>query len=72
MRLPLTVSRRDVAQLEEELSDLRQEVRALVVLAMRPDLGPDEAEFVRMLERSARADVKVRLKTLQHVREQQR
>jgi hypothetical protein len=62
MRLPVTVVRRDVAQLEEELRELRQEVRSLVVLSMRPDLLPDEAAFVRSLEQSARADVKVLLK----------
>ena len=72
MRLPVTVVRRDLAQLEEELRDLRQEVRSLVVLGMRPDLLPDEAAFVRRLEQSARADINVLLKTLQCVREQQR
>jgi hypothetical protein len=70
MRLPVTVVRRDVAQLEEELRELRQEVRSLVVLGMRPDLLPDEAAFVRRLEGSARADVNVLLKALQHIREQ--
>lgn len=70
MRLPVTVVRRDESQLEEELSELRQEVRSLVVLGMRPDLLPDESAFVRRLERSARADVNVLLKALQHIREQ--
>jgi hypothetical protein len=71
MRLPVTVVRRDVAQLEEALRELRQEVRSLVVLGMRPDLLPDEAAFVRRLERLARADVNALLKALQHIREQQ-
>jgi hypothetical protein len=70
MRLPVTAVRRDVAQLEGELRDLRQEVRSLVVLSMRPDLLPDEAAFVRRLEQSARADVNALLKALQHVSEQ--
>lgn len=69
VHLPATVIRRDLAQLDEQLRELRQEVRSLVVLGMRPDLLPDEVEFIRNLESSARAEVKLLLKTLQHVNE---
>ena len=63
---------RDVALLEKELRDLRQEVRSLVVLGMRPDLLPDEIAFIRNLERSARADAKLVRRALQHVKEWQK
>jgi hypothetical protein len=69
MLLPATVISRNVAQLEEQLRDLRQEVRILVVLGMRPDLLPDEVEFIRNLESSVRAEVKLLLRTLQHFNE---
>jgi hypothetical protein len=72
VRTPVTAAPDDVAQLEEQLSDLRQEVRNLVVLGMRPDLLPDEAAFIRNLERSARAEAKLLSKALQHVKEWQK
>ena len=62
----------DVALLENELRDLRQEVRGLVVLGMRPNLLPDEVAFIRNLERSARAEVKLLSETLQHLKEWQK
>ena len=54
----------DFKKLEQDLSDTRQEVRNLTVKAMSPDLSPEKAELVRALERSARAEVKLRLKHL--------
>jgi hypothetical protein len=39
---------------------------------MRPDLLPDEAAFIRNLERSARAEAKLLSKALQHVKEWQK
>jgi hypothetical protein len=51
-----------------KLRELRQEVRSLVVLGMRPGLLPDEVAFIRKLELSARADVKVLLNVLHYVR----
>ena len=71
MRFPATAIPRDVAQLEEQLKDLRQEVRSLVVLGMRPDLLPDEVAFIGRLEQSARAEVSLLRKALQHVNGQQ-
>ena len=37
------------------------------MIGMRPDLQPHHAELVRNLERSARAEVKVRQAHLDHV-----
>jgi hypothetical protein len=71
MRVPATVIPRDVARLEEQLKDLRQEVRSLVVLGMRPDLLPDAVAFIGRLEQSARAEAKLLRKALQHANDQQ-
>ncbi len=62
---------RDLQKLRQELKDARQEVRNLVVIGMRPHLLPAEAELVRNLERSARAEVKLRRKYLDWVLSQQ-
>ena len=57
----------DLQKLHQELKDTRQEVRNLTVMAMAPHLLPREVEIVRQLERSARAEVKLRLKHLEWV-----
>ena len=57
---------RDLQTLRQELKDARQEVRNLIVMAMRPDISPAKAELIRNLERSARAEVKLRLKALRY------
>lgn len=54
----------DLQKLQQDLKDTRQEVRNLTVMAMHPDLLPKEVELVRNLERSARAEVKLRQKHL--------
>jgi hypothetical protein len=54
----------DLAKLKQGLSDARQEVRNLTVMAMKPDLTPAKAELIRNAERSARAEVKLRARHL--------
>jgi hypothetical protein len=54
----------DLKVLQSKLADARQEVRNLTVLAMYPDLTAEEAEVARKLERSARAEVKLRIEAL--------
>lgn len=61
---------RDLKQLLQDLKDARQEVRNLTVMAMRPNLLPDQAELMKSLERSARAEVKLLLKAIRHVKAQ--
>jgi hypothetical protein len=56
--------------LRQELKDARQEVRNLTVMAMRPGMSPAKAELIRNLERSARAEVKLRLKALRYAESQ--
>jgi hypothetical protein len=62
----------DEALLLRKLADTRQEVRNLTVMGMRPDLSEDKRELIRNAERSARAEVKLRIKALRYCREQQR
>jgi hypothetical protein len=59
---------RDLPTLERELRDARQEVRNLQVLAMRPGLSAEKLELLRNLERSARAEVKLRLKAVAYAK----
>ena len=58
--------------LEMKANDAHREVRNLIVMGMRPDLSAKVRELVPLLERSARAEVKLRIKALQYCREQQR
>jgi hypothetical protein len=60
----------DEVTLLKALADTRREVRNLTVIAMRPN-PPEKAELLRNLERSARAEVKLRIKALAYFREQQ-
>src|ERR1700744_4044399 len=48
------------------LADARQRVRNLTVLGMDPSLPPDKLAVVKNLERSARAEVELRQKALDH------
>jgi hypothetical protein len=59
----------DIETLEHELRAVRQEVRNLQVLAMRPNQSAEKLELLRNLEQSARAEVKLRLKALNHAKQ---
>ena len=60
----------DWRKLAQDLKDTRQEVRNLCVLSMRPNLLPAEVYLLKNLERSARAEVKIRLKRLRWLKAQ--
>jgi hypothetical protein len=64
--------RLDEALLLKKLANTRREVRNLTVMGMRPDLPADKRELIHNAERSARAEVKLRIKALWYCREQQR
>jgi hypothetical protein len=64
--------RLDEALLLRELADDRREVRNLTVISMRPDVSADQREIIRLLDRSARARVKMGIMALRYCREQQR
>jgi hypothetical protein len=55
-----------VEQLRRELKDTEREVRNLSVMGMRPDLTAHKRDIIRQLERSARAEVQLRVKALEH------
>jgi hypothetical protein len=57
----------EIQLLKRQLASVRQEVRNLTVMAMRPDLPEDKVELVRNLARSARASAKLRQRHLEHV-----
>jgi len=57
----------DPPTFRQKLVDTRQEVRNLIVMGMRPNLTPEKAELIRNLERSARAEAKLRHRHLEYV-----
>jgi hypothetical protein len=61
----------DEQTLLRKIASRRQEVRNLQVLALRPGHSPEKLEFLRNLERSARAEVKLwRLALAHHLSQQ--
>jgi hypothetical protein len=60
----------DLQTLERKLKDTRQEVRNLQVMQMRPGQSAEKLALLADLERSARAEVKLRLKALAHAKAQ--
>lgn len=62
----------ELGTLQRRLADARREVSNLIVIAMHPDLTPEKREIVRKLERSARAEVRLRLKALEYAKTQPR
>lgn len=61
----------DLQKFRQKLKDTRQKVRNLTVMVLHPDLLPADVELVKQLERSARAEVKLRRKHLDWVLSQQ-
>ena len=60
----------DLQELERGLKGVRQEVRSLQVMQMRPGQSAQKLKFLADLERSARAEVKLRLKALEYAKSQ--
>jgi len=60
----------DLATHERELKNTRQEVRNLQVMQMRPGQTAEQLTHLADLERSARAEVKLRVKALAYARSQ--
>jgi hypothetical protein len=69
-RLVASDPRLDGATLEKELANTRREVRNLTVMGMRPDLPADKRELIHNAERSARAELKLRIRALRWARPQ--
>jgi hypothetical protein len=60
----------DLPTLEQELKDTRQEVRNLQVMQMLPNQSAEKLKVLSDVERSARAEVKLRVKALEYARKQ--
>lgn len=60
----------DLPTLEQKLKGVRQEVRNLQVMQMHPGRSTDDLKNLADLERSARAEVKLRVKALAHAKAQ--
>jgi hypothetical protein len=58
----------DLPTLEQKLFEARLEVRHFQVMAMRPNLSPEQRALIWELERSARAEVKLRLKAIERAK----
>jgi len=56
----------EIEDAQKRLDSVRREVRNLTVMSLRPDLGPDQAALVKNLERSARAEMNLRVKALDY------
>jgi hypothetical protein len=61
----------DLKTLQAEMKDCRQEVRNLTIMGMRPGQSPQEKEILHQLERSARAELKLWQKAIDHFLSQQ-
>jgi hypothetical protein len=56
-----------LAELQAKLDSVRREVRNLTVMGMDPSQPPDQAALIKELERSARAEMRLRM-ALAHAR----
>ena len=54
-----------IKELERKIECCRREIRNLVVMGMDPSQTPDQLELIRNLERSARAELRLRVTALQ-------
>ena len=59
----------DLPTLERKLKGARQEVRNLQVMQMRPGQSAEKLALLWELERLTRAEVKFRLKAINHVKQ---
>ena len=53
-------------ELERNIECCRREIRNLVVMGMDPSQPPDQLELIRNLERSARAELRLRVVALRY------
>jgi hypothetical protein len=57
-----------LAELQAKLDSVRREVRNLTVMGMDPSQTPGQAALIKELERSARAEMRLRTMALEHAR----
>jgi hypothetical protein len=61
-----------LAESQAKLDSVRREVRNLTVMGMDPSQTPDQAALIKQLERSARAEMRLRTMALEHARDELR
>jgi hypothetical protein len=54
-----------------EMQNCRQDIRNLTIMGMKPGLTPEKKAFLHDLERSARAELKLRHKAIKYCLSQQ-
>jgi hypothetical protein len=57
-----------LAELQTGLDSVRREVRNLTVMGMDPSQPPDQAALIKELERSARAEMRLRTMALEYAK----
>jgi len=57
-----------LADLQTKLESVRREVRNLTVMGMDPNQPPKQLELIKDLERSARAEMRLRTMALVHAK----
>ena len=72
MLSPLTSPVPTLAELQAKLDSVRREVRNLTVMGMDPSQPPDQAALIKELERSARAEMRLRTMALEYAKDQLR
>jgi hypothetical protein len=61
----------DLKTMQQEMQNCRQEIRNLTVMGMKPCLTPEKKALLHDLERSARAELKLRHKAIEYHLSQQ-
>jgi hypothetical protein len=61
-----------LAELQTKLDSVRRELRNLTVMGMDPSQHSDQAALIKELERSARAEMRLRAMALEHAKGQLR
>jgi hypothetical protein len=57
-----------LAELQAKLDSVRREIRNLTVMGMDPSQPPDQAALIKQLERSARAEMRLRTMALEYAK----
>ena len=61
-----------LAELQAKLDSVRREVRNLTVMGLDPSQTPEQAALIKELERSARAEMRLRKMALEHAKRELR
>ena len=61
-----------LSDLQTKLDGVRREVRNLTVMGLDPNQTPEQAALIEELERSARAEMRLRTRALAHAKGHQR